>query len=230
MGLAYLRGGDVTAHRTEMCSMYKHQPSWCLRDGLMERWLADLPRNSRILDIGAGSGELERRLFKMGFQNIVAVDLDDYLDRESIGGRPQLTLVDVSRDVWPFEDQSVDVVFLLQMLEHLENPWHCVREALRVTKPGGDIFIAIPHATSFVNRLKFLRTGNVDSYTVANNHVAFFTEALLRKLWGASVRVVSTHHSQGFIRLWSNRKMRFPGTSIFGGMFSRKIAYHLKKT
>lgn len=209
--------------------MYKHQPSWCLRDGLVERWLADMPRDIRILDIGAGSGELERRMVNLGFRNIVAVDLDDYLDAGSIGLSPELTIADVSRDVLPIADRSIDAVFLLQMIEHLENPWHCVREVLRVTKPGGDIFVAVPHATSFVNRLKFLRSGNVDSYAVSNNHVAFFTDALFRKLWGGdSVRVVSTHYSEGFIRFFG-RKIRFPKTPLLDGLFSRKIAYHFKK-
>jgi len=212
----------------ERRKMHMAQPSWCLRDGLLETWMRDKSKHSRILDIGAGSGETERRLVQAGFENIIAIDLESYLDTDFIGIAPELHLLDVSKEIIPLEDASVDVVFLLQMLEHLENPWHCIREAVRVTKKGGDVFFAIPFSTSFVNRVKYLLTGDVESYSAKNNHVALFSEGLVTKLLGDQLMEVDRYYSEGFIRLPFHKKIRFR-RGLLKRMFSRKIAFHLKK-
>lgn len=44
----------------------------------------------------------------------------------------------------PFADNSFDVVFSLNVLEHVTDPFICAQELVRVTKPGGVIYAVAP--------------------------------------------------------------------------------------
>ncbi len=54
--------------------------------------------------------------------------------------------VDVLADAahLPFADATFDVVCCDQVLEHVTDPYGVVRELIRVTKPGGEIFVGVP--------------------------------------------------------------------------------------
>ena len=42
----------------------------------------------------------------------------------------------------PFRDAAVDVCYSSNVLEHVEEPWRMAAEMLRVTRPGGLVFIS----------------------------------------------------------------------------------------
>lgn len=46
---------------------------------------------------------------------------------------------------YPFEDNSVDEVTLVHVLEHLNKPFEVMKELHRLLKPGGKLYIAVPH-------------------------------------------------------------------------------------
>lgn len=55
-------------------------------------------------------------------------------------------VVDIERDRFPFDDNSVDEVHAYHILEHLgEGFFHCMREIYRVCVHDAKIFIAVPH-------------------------------------------------------------------------------------
>lgn len=229
MTLPYFTAEEVAAQHTQIKGALHAQPSWGLRDGHLNEWLDGIPHDAAITDVGSGSGELERQLFQKGYLNITSVDLDRYFDINQIGGEPTFVRADISRDSFGLPDASQDVVFSLQVLEHLENPWHCAREILRITKPGGRIVISIPHATSVINRWRFFWTGDVEDYTVQNNHIALFSNAVFHKLWKNQVRFCSTCTSEGYVKLSGGRKIRIPARYRLGRMFARKVAFVLEK-
>jgi ubiquinone/menaquinone biosynthesis C-methylase UbiE len=43
----------------------------------------------------------------------------------------------------PFADQSMDIIYSLGVLHHMDNPRECITEAFRVLKPGGVIIVAL---------------------------------------------------------------------------------------
>jgi SAM-dependent methyltransferase len=94
----------------------------------IDRYLAAHPE--RKLQLGAGGHPVE------GWLN---TDLHDY-------GRPtELVYLDV-RKPFPLPDASFDFVYSEHMLEHLtyDEGQRCLRESLRVLRPGGTIRIATP--------------------------------------------------------------------------------------
>ena len=64
----------------------------------------------------------------------------------NVGDQPQVTvdIVDDGETLGTIADSSVDFVIANHMLEHTRNPIATIENFLRVTKPGGCIFMAIP--------------------------------------------------------------------------------------
>lgn len=60
--------------------------------------------------------------------------------------------VDVVHDLdafpWPFETEQLDEVWASQVFEHVANPVGFMREAWRILKPGGILFITVPEGTT----------------------------------------------------------------------------------
>jgi ubiquinone/menaquinone biosynthesis C-methylase UbiE len=81
------------------------------------------------INIGAGDVKLE------GFVTL------DYDSRSN----PDYQL-DVERDRFPFEDETVETVVAHHILEHLgEGYFHCLQEIYRVCKHGAIVDIRVPH-------------------------------------------------------------------------------------
>ena len=63
---------------------------------------------------------------------------------------------DFNVDQLPFSDGSVDFILLCEVIEHLYNPDHILREINRVLRKGGKLLISTPNLNSWFNRLLFL--------------------------------------------------------------------------
>lgn len=106
-----------------------------------------LPRDGKILDVGAGAGEYSLYFARKGYQ-VSALELADAniaAFRRKITPSDTIDLVrgnalDLSR----YADHSFDVVLLLGPLYHLReeaDKLRCIGEARRVCKPGGKLFL-----------------------------------------------------------------------------------------
>ncbi|MEM4474678.1 MAG: methyltransferase domain-containing protein, partial [Candidatus Bathyarchaeia archaeon] len=60
------------------------------------------------------------------------------------------------REELPFADNSFDVCTMLDVIEHLENPDHAIKEAYRVLKRGGFLILTTPNLASWCNRILLL--------------------------------------------------------------------------
>ncbi len=120
--------------------------------------LAAMPRG-KLLDAPAGEGALAQRL--MGVHDITAVDLDEGFFR--LHGQVPFRKVDLNSPL-PFEEASFDYVTCVEGIEHLENPFLCVREFARVLRPGGTLVITTPNIMSIKSRTRFLFYGYHDFF------------------------------------------------------------------
>lgn len=71
--------------------------------------------------------------------------------RGTIGLDSQKDSCDVIGDAehLPFSSEIFDGIYIINVLEHLNNPFNCLREALRVAKPNCKIRISIPVNASY---------------------------------------------------------------------------------
>ncbi len=117
------------------------------------RLAAKLPRG-RLLDAPAGSGALARTLSEAGFDVTAAEIAVETFGATELPCEP----VDLDGDL-PFEANRFEVVTSMDGIEHLENPFHFVRECARVLTPGGHLIVSTPNVTSIRSRARFFFTG-----------------------------------------------------------------------
>jgi len=106
-----------------------------------------IEENKNILDIGCLNGNfynfLKTNDFKM--KSFVGVDLSDKLiDRAKKRFPEQEWLVSDCYRL-PFNTDMFDIVTLMEILEHIDNPKLAIEEAKRVCKPGGYIITTTPN-------------------------------------------------------------------------------------
>ena len=103
--------------------------------------------DSRVLDAGAGAGEMFPYDLKSKVREIVGVDLDP-----RVVSNPQLHRgIRASLEEIPVEDSSFDVVFCRYVIEHVEDPARFLAEVYRVLKPGGMFLFLTPNKWHYVS-------------------------------------------------------------------------------
>jgi SAM-dependent methyltransferase len=91
---------------------------------------------ARVLDVGGGPGYFGRA-FQQAGAHYVGVELDIATDLPA-----ELIALCASGEALPIRSQSVDVAYSSNVVEHLGRPWVMADELLRVTKPGGTVFLS----------------------------------------------------------------------------------------
>jgi SAM-dependent methyltransferase len=107
-----------------------------------------------VLDVPAGEGALAAKALESGFE-IRCGDID--VSRFKVQG-VECGRVDLNKP-WPYASSMFDYVVSIEAIEHLENPWHVVREANRVLKQGGKLIITTPNILTIKSRLSYLLYG-----------------------------------------------------------------------
>lgn len=96
-------------------------------------------RDRLVLDVGGGPGYFRDAFAAVGARYL-ALDAD--VGELAGTGRIASGTVVGSGLQLPFADDSVDVAYSSNVLEHVEQPWRMAEEMLRVTRPGGLIFLS----------------------------------------------------------------------------------------
>jgi SAM-dependent methyltransferase len=94
---------------------------------------------SVVVDIGGGPGYFREDFTRRGATYVV---VDPDLDELSIRGRPGPLCVRGDGMRLPLRSGSVDVCFSSNALEHVPDPERFADEMVRVTRPGGLIYLA----------------------------------------------------------------------------------------
>jgi len=116
----------------------------------------------RILDIGAGRGHLVqllgshvRSLGGVPSEILCACDLfPEYFLYDEI---PCESMEFVQK--LPFAGESFDMVYAVEVIEHLKNPYDFISEMYRVTRPGGTAIVTTPNILNLSSRVSYLLTG-----------------------------------------------------------------------
>lgn len=122
--------------------------------------------NRDVLEVGCGDGVRSILMKRAGARTVVATDLeigigsaeqrrllaqlpkdDKYPINYSLEGEvptfktPGLEFIETSGELLPFPDNSFDIVYSNQVLEHVRDPFICMKEMVRVLRVGGVIML-----------------------------------------------------------------------------------------
>lgn len=189
--------------------------------------------NARILDVACSKCDVLLALQKMGMNNLTGVNLfaydlkwlhdEDYFEQYFGDSSEKIKYIvrDIDKEPLPFEDSSLDVVLLFDVIEHLHDPEKILKDSYRVLSPGGLIIISTPNVANLRNRVyalfgkstywpldKWLTeserindngfrrfTGHVREYTMKECEFMLkkygFNDILLRRYYASHINAVS---------------------------------------
>ncbi|MBN1882271.1 MAG: methyltransferase domain-containing protein [Deltaproteobacteria bacterium] len=186
----------------------------------------------RLLDAPAGEGVLAGVLFETF--DVTAADIaPDFYKQNDV----PFVRVDLNERL-PFADGFFQHITCVEGIEHLENPFLCLREFFRIISVGGNLVITTPNIMTIKSRVRFflysyhdyfrfIRPAAEDAYRLTlpeyeHEHINPMTYHELRyALERAGFRVIG---------LYTNRRVRAKRLGVFYPVFKRIIITLTKKT
>ena len=114
----------------------------------------DLPTGTRALDLGAGEGAFSQRLIDNGFA-VLAVERQ----AEQFRADAPCLSIDLNENFDNKLTGKFDLIAAIEIIEHLYNPRHFIRNCLNLLNHQGYLLITSPNVESWVSRIRFLRHG-----------------------------------------------------------------------
>jgi len=141
------------------------------------RYLPGNRPGARLVDVGAAVGTFVERARRIGWyaEGLEPSTWAAQYAREMLG-QPVRTVTVEDAGIAP---ESVDVVTLWEVIEHLPDPASTLRAIHRILKPGGLLVLSTPDAASLVARLLARRW---PGWGKIPEHLYFFDRRTLRKL------------------------------------------------
>jgi ubiquinone/menaquinone biosynthesis C-methylase UbiE len=115
-----------------------------------------IPRDARILDLGAGTGNLAHKLITSGRDRLIfaaennrtmlgllRLKCSDFMRNDEEGGGIIARKQDIT-SLYGLDDNSFDFVILNNVLYAVHDADACLKEAYRVLKPGGELRLSGP--------------------------------------------------------------------------------------
>ncbi|HMC07946.1 MAG TPA: methyltransferase domain-containing protein [Actinomycetota bacterium] len=139
--------------------------------------LGQVPRGSRVLELGCATGYLSRWMGEAG-ATVVGIEIDadsaklaeQWCERVIVGSLE-------GAEVWEEAGSGYDVVLAAAVIEHLRDPLEALRRCRQALAPGGRIIVNLPNVAHWQERLLHLR-GRFDyeDYGIRDRtHLKFFT-------------------------------------------------------
>ncbi len=173
-----------------------------VNEGILREVRRLQPATGCLLDVGCGRGQLGEAIRQLGWE-VWGVEQSGEActtARRRLHRLIEADLNDLDRIEREVAGTTFDALVFSDVLEHLYDPRTVLENYLRFVKPGGRVFISVPNAVVWTNRLKLLfgRVDYTDTGVMDRTHIRWFTFASARALVRASgckvARTASTPH------------------------------------
>lgn len=124
---------------------------------VMQEYLRSLENVRSAVDIGGGKGrdlEYVRDVFPDASLAAIECVPENVACLEEKGITAYS--LDIEKDRFPFQDESIDLVICNQVLEHVKELFLIAHEITRSLKVGGHFIVGVPNIASFHNRMGLL--------------------------------------------------------------------------
>lgn len=131
-------------------------------DVMFDLITARLSKESHVVDFGAGHGHMSQRI-------------GGFFERQGCDPAGRLTPCDITPEIFqyqavscrkigtnsgiPVEDGSQDLIYAIEVIEHLARPYDFFLEASAKLKPGGNLIFSTPNLLNMKSRFQYFFTG-----------------------------------------------------------------------
>ncbi|MCP4911899.1 MAG: methyltransferase domain-containing protein [Oligoflexia bacterium] len=151
---------DVAKVRKNASELSLGSSSDIIIETVLEQFLSlNLDKNIKLMDVGCGQGHLLSRVKSHGYSNLTGCDYSDFQGEKDF----EFFQHDCNEKL-PVEDSSFDCLLCSEVIEHIENPWHFIRELIRVLKPGGSLVLSTPNPESWLSILTLVVKGYYNAF------------------------------------------------------------------
>lgn len=136
--------------------------------------------SDRVLEIGCGAGQtLELIKNRKLCEKTVGIELFEQAAENARTRVDDVYNLDIEKDELPSELGQFDLILMLDVLEHLVDPWTVLRRIQSIhLKPGGKMIISLPNARHFTCVMPLLLNGDFNYQErgiLDKTHLRFFT-------------------------------------------------------
>ena len=149
--------------------------------GTLLRLLRDRHPQIRLYGLGLGMEQIKERIEDARTQ-LLEVNLDPDVHFDAY---------DSTTVTWSIEDESVDIVFSTEVIEHLYNPYNMMEQIARILKPGGLLYLTTDNVANFGAILHILRGGSPNGLLSIST-----TVQKPKDFWRGHVRIYSQNELQ----------------------------------
>ncbi|HVZ23542.1 MAG TPA: class I SAM-dependent methyltransferase [Vicinamibacterales bacterium] len=130
-------------------------------------------RGGPVADLGTGQGALAVELARRGFE-VYACDADAALFAAGDVPAVHFQIADLNSP-FPYADGSFTALCAVEVIEHLENPRHFLRECHRTLRPGGLVVVTTPNVLNVASLLTLSLRGHLVYFSQkeyrSNHHI-----------------------------------------------------------
>jgi len=186
-----------------------------------------LPQADRLLDIGCGDGSL---ILHLPVRPRIVVGLDRTVSTAQLaqGKGYQVQCADLNARYLPYRDRVFDAVACLDVIEHVLDPRHLLRELARVLRPKGVLVLTTPNIRYYGHILTLIRgrfprtSGDPEGYDGGHLHYFTFTD-VRRLLEEAGFRSNEEFGLYRWTRLTAWGRVKERVKAILGDHFKREF-------
>ena len=153
---------------------------------------------STVVDVGCGGGKMLRTIneHRRGV-TLLGCDVKEPTD---IDGDFTFTALDRATGLLPYEDSSVDIALLVDVLEHVDSPERTLNEIARILRPEGRMLAFVPIEGEPVSWFAVFRAFlGKDLYVRTKGHINSFTHAEVERLLAAQFTVDERRYVYHFL-------------------------------
>lgn len=152
----------MSTPRREWAEVGLHDVIWDIAGGLLDD---GVPK--RVMDVGCGPAAFAERVMERGIY-CAACDYQRHSEQDARCSRfYQVDLNHHSAADALIEDGRFGLVVAVEIIEHLENPWHFMRTLNRILEPGGYCILTTPNNQDEASRVDYLMAGELPWFAVA---------------------------------------------------------------
>lgn len=106
-----------------------------------------------VFDIGSGNELMKDKIksFGMNYTSFDLFPINEHVKQWNV------------EDTFPYEGKA-DIIIMLEVIEHLNNPWLALKNISSVLNEGGYLILSTPNPTWSGSRLSLLRNGYLDMF------------------------------------------------------------------